>query len=67
MNGCKDVFMRYFREQALVSDGNFSMAIRNHTRIYEALVSRNGKLAKDIILGTFEYNLERFRYSFRNE
>lgn len=65
MNGVKDVLIRYFQEMAAVSNGNFTRAIENHTRIYEGLVSRDAERVKKIIDGTFEYNLARFRFAFK--
>jgi len=63
--GCRNEFMKYFTEMAEVSDGNFERAVCNHTQIYEALLTRQSEQVKQIIEGTFEYNLGRFKHMFK--
>lgn len=63
--GCRSEFVRYFTEMAEVSEGDFERAVCNHTRIYEALLTRRADEVKQIIEGTFEYNLGRFKHFFR--
>ena len=65
IRGCKSEFIKYFREMAEVSQGNFQKAVQNHMSIYEALKTREPERVKQIILGTFEYNLSRFKDMFR--
>ena len=65
--GCSNEFMKYFTEMAEVSDGNFERAVYNHTRIYEALLTRQGEEVKKIIEGTLEYNLGRFKDMFKED
>ena len=63
--GCRNEFMKYFTEMAELSNGDFGMAIGNHTRICQALKERNAEETKRIIEGTFEYNLGRFKDMFK--
>lgn len=65
IRGCKSEFIKYFHEMAEASQGNFQKAIRNHTLIYEAMKTKDAETVKQIILGTFEYNLSRFKDMFR--
>lgn len=65
INGCKDALMKYFKELALASSGNYEQSIINHQRIYEAVKSRDPDEVKNIIENTFEYNLKRFRNAFK--
>lgn len=65
IRGCKAEFYKYFHEMAEASNGNFEKAIQNHTAILEAMKERNAKKTKEIIEGTFEYNLSRFKDMFR--
>lgn len=63
--GCRNEFLKYFTEMAEVSNGNFERAVCNHTKIYEALLTRQSEQVKQIIEGTFEYNLGRFKHMFK--
>jgi len=65
--GCRKEVEKYFHEMAEVSDGDFSRALFNHTAICNAIVSRNPAKAKEIIEGTFEFNLIRFKSKFKKE
>lgn len=64
--GCRNEFMKYFTEMAELSNGDFTMAIGNHTRICQSLKERNPEETKRIIEGTFEYNLGRFKDMFKD-
>ena len=66
MESCKDYFIKYFTEMAKASSGRYEKPIENHTRIYEAMAQRDGEAAKAVILGTFEYNLSRFKKLFKD-
>jgi DNA-binding FadR family transcriptional regulator len=66
MEACKEHFIKYFTEMAKASSGQYEKPIENHTHIYEAMVRRDGEAAKEIILGTFEYNLSRFKKLFKD-
>ena len=65
IRGCKNEFLKYFREMAEVSNGNFKQAVENHSRIYDALKARDPQKAKAIIEDIFEYNLSRFKDMFK--
>jgi len=65
MEGCKDYFIKYFTEMAKASHGQFEKPIENHTKIYEAMQRRDAEEAKSVIIGTFEYNLSRFKDLFK--
>ena len=67
MRGCKTELLKYFREMADASGGNFQRAIQNHSNIYQAILERDAEKTKRIIEGTFEYNLERFKNLFKEE
>lgn len=66
MEACKEYFIKYFTEMAKASSGQYEKPIENHTRIYEAMARRDGEAAKEIIIGTFEYNLSRFKKLFKD-
>ncbi len=66
MNGCKDAVLKYFREMAEASENN-EHAVHNHWRIYEALSERDADKAKQVIEGTFEFNLSRFKHAFKGD
>ncbi|MFA7592090.1 MAG: FadR/GntR family transcriptional regulator, partial [Sphaerochaetaceae bacterium] len=46
MEGCKEYFIKYFKEMARVSAGRYEKPLENHTRIYKAMYDRDAESAK---------------------